>query len=337
MSATRRRGSFRGMPIAILHGQVPPDAPRDEQDVLVELGVVVQALARLGCRPAAVPCTLDLERVRSELLRLRPELAFNLVESLDGRGQLIHLAPALLDSMDLPYTGAPTEAVFTTSNKLLAKRLLAGAGIATPAWVGAGQPGIAHLDAAPAWIVKSVWEHASIGIGPDSIVSDSRALGTVLAQRRQRYGGQWFAEAYVEGRELNVSLLAGACGPEVLPLAEIDFVGYADRPKIVDYRAKWDPESYEFHHTPRSFDFGADDGPLLDRLRGMALACWELFGLRGYARVDFRVDAQGTPWVLEVNTNPCLAPDAGFIAATERASLSADEVVLRILADASPP
>jgi D-alanine-D-alanine ligase len=324
-----------GMKAAILHGQVPPDAPKDEQDVLVEVTVVSESLGRFGYQAVPIPFSLDLESVGSKLQSLQPDIVFNLVESVAGRGQLIHLAPTLLDYLGLPYTGAKTEALFVTSNKLFAKRLLTGAGAATPPWLT--DKDITAGERAPAgrYIVKSVWEHASIGIAQDSVVSNIESLQHLLGERRARFGGEWFAEAYIEGREFNLSLLAGKDGPDVLPPAEIRFLGYGeDRLKIVDYRAKWDTETYEYHHTPRRFDFPATDQPLLNRLQDTALACWRLFDLRGYARVDFRVDEEGRPWVLEVNTNPCLAPDAGFLAAAARVSLGADQVVDRIVQDA---
>ena len=93
------------------------------------------------------------------------------------------------------------------------------------------------------------------------------------------------------------------------------------KPRIVDYAAKWHAGSFEFCNTVRRFEFDAADRPLLARLEDVAKACWRLFGLRGYARVDFRVDAAGRPWVLEVNVNPCLSPDAGFAAAAARRGL----------------
>ena len=65
----------------------------------------------------------------------------------------------------------------------------------------------------------------------------------------------------------------------------------------------------------------------------MALRCWRLFKLSGYARVDFRVDSGNRPWVLEINANPCLSPDSGFFAAAARAGLSFREVVKRIVDD----
>ena len=165
--------------------------------------------------------------------------------------------------------------------------------------------------------------------------------------RRESLGGECFAEAYIEGREFNLSLLAsedskgrpvsvgrGKPCPEVLPPAEIRFDSYpAGKVRVVGYRSKWDEDSFEFTHTPRSFDFPDCDNALLVDLKDLALRCWELFDLRGYARVDFRVDGAGRPWILEVNANPCLSPDAGFAAAAARAGLPFTEVLNRIIGD----
>ena len=165
--------------------------------------------------------------------------------------------------------------------------------------------------------------------------------------RRESLGGECFAEAYIEGREFNLSLLAsedlkggpvsvgrGKSCPEVLPPAEIRFDSYpSGKVRVVGYRSKWDEDSFEFTHTPRSFDFPDRDDALLADLKDLALRCWELFDLRGYARVDFRVDGAGRPWILEVNANPCLSPDAGFAAAAARAGLPFTEVLNRIIGD----
>src|SRR5204862_2939274 len=81
-------------------------------------------------------------------------------------------------------------------------------------------------------------------------------------------------------------------------------------------------------------EFPASDQPLLRRLTELGRECWRLFDLSGYARVDFRVDEAGQPWILEVNTNPCISPDAGFAAALEYAGIGYDGGIERILNDA---
>jgi hypothetical protein len=164
----------------------------------------------------------------------------------------------------------------------------------------------------------------------------SSAIRLARSQRRRRSVG--ISVAVGSGLNDRNDAAKGASplfSPEALPPAEILFSAYPpDKPRIVGHRAKWQADSFEYQNTPRRFDFDAADGPLLDQLRDLARRCWTLFGLGGWVRVDFRVDAAGRPWILEVNTNPCLSPDAGFAAALHRASVPFDEAIRRILEDA---
>ncbi len=334
------------MRVTIVHNAVADDDAPDERDVLVQAEAVQAALHTLGHEPGTLPCTLDLSEVKHRLTDLRPDLIFNIVESLDGKGRLIHVVPFLLDALNVPYTGACAEAMCLTSHKVLAKQRLAAAHLPTPPWIGPWPDDLPNLPPTapdPAgmpdgkWIVKSVWEHASIGLDETTplLCDHAERAATLLRERAPRLGGACFAERFIDGREFNLALLAAPGGPQVLPPAEILFEGYADQAlKIVGYRAKWDSDSYEFHHTPRRFDFPLEDAALLARLRDLALQCWRLFGLNGYARVDFRIDPAGRPWILEINANPCLSPDAGFAAALDAAGISYAGAVGRILSDA---
>ena len=175
---------------------------------------------------------------------------------------------------------------------------------------------------------------ASVGIDDSSVANAPRAAARLLEQR-QAGGGEWFAERFLAGREFNVSLLAHADragAAEVLPVAEIRFDAYPPaKPRIVGYAAKWQTDSFEYAHTPRSFAVNEEDPRLAGRLGEIALACWRAFGLAGYARVDCRLDAAGAVHVLEVNANPCLAPDAGFAAACAQAGIGLDGALLRIV------
>ncbi len=325
------------MRAVLLHDDLPDGARADELDVFAQAAEVEPVLHAMGYATSRLPFTLDLRAVRAELEARRPDVAFNFVEAVDGKGRLLHLSAALLDAMGIPYTGASAEALLLTTHKLLAKRVLRLAGLPTPDWRDARGRSSGGEPPSGCFVVKPVAEDASVGFDEDAVVhvDGSEAIDRLLAERAEQIGREVFAERYVEGREFNLSVLAGPDGPEVLPVAEIQFVDYApERPRVVGYRAKWDAKSFEFHHTPRTFEFPAADAPLLDELRRLSLACWELFDLRGYVRVDFRVDAAGRPWILEVNANPCLSPDAGFAAAARQGGLSGADVVRRILADA---
>ena len=333
---TDRRSDVGG-PIAVLHGAVAPDARKDEQDVLVQLRAISGSLKRLGFEPSAVAMDLDLQAAADSLRSLRPRLVFNLVESIGGRDRLQTLAPLLLESLHLPYTGCSSTAMASSGAKLSAKRLLRRSALPTPPWAEPGEivAGTACLEY-PA-LLKSAWDHASFGL--EEVYETPPQLARALERRRRQSARsdlpppeELFAESYVEGREFNLSLLEADGEVEILPPAEMRFVDYPKgKPRIVGYAAKWDEGSFEYTHTVRSFDFEVQDEELLGRLAELARRCWELFELSGYARVDFRVDAGGRPWILEVNANPCLSPDAGFVAAAERAGVQYDALVARLV------
>lgn len=340
------------MKVLVLHNLVSPEMAAADRDVLVQRDVVLAALESLGHTAWADACTLDLSHLAARLREARPDVVFNLVESLDGTDRLAPAVPLLLDASGIPYTGTPTQPLLVTGGKLTTKRALQRGGLPTPPWFTADPPGWQGLASgtepsvsgrAPSevagapLILKAVWEHASFHLDDAAVVhvTDKPVLAALLAARLTATGQPHFAEPYIAGREFNLSLLAGTDGPTILPPAEIDFIDFpAGKPRIVGYRAKWEEEAFEYLHTPRRFDFPADDSPLLETLRDLAHRCWEQLGLQGYARVDFRVDELGTPWILEVNANPCLAPDAGFAAALERAGIPFTAAVERLLADA---
>ncbi len=308
------------MKVTICHQALSGKTSADELDVLDQVGAVRAALQSRGAHVDVLPCGLDLERVREQLRARSPDVVFNLVECLADRGELVAVVPALMDCLGLPYTGASAEALFATSNKLAARRCLRAAGVDLARDF--------EPDAPHDFIVKSVWEHASRGLDAGSVVCASRVADELQA-RGERFGGRFFAEEYVDGREFNVGLLQSDSGPEVLPIAEIVFEDFADgRPKIVDYAAKWDTDSFEYRQTRRRFGTTA---PNLERRLGrLATECWQCFELDGYARVDFRV-AGDRVVVLEVNANPCLTPDAGFGAALDQAGIPFESAIERIV------
>ena len=120
-----------------------------------------------------------------------------------------------------------------------------------------------------------------------------------------------------------------------MPIAEIVFEDFPEgMSRVVGYEAKWREDSFAYAHTVRRFPEEPGDAALLERVRGIALAVWRVCDLRGYARIDFRLDEEGNPFVLEVNANPCLAANAGFMAAAAKAGLRPADIVGRILAEA---
>jgi D-alanine-D-alanine ligase len=309
------------MRVLILHQDVAEGDLAQDLDVLRQVAAISTALEGLGHAVVVAACTLDLATLDRTLERVAPDLVFNLVESLGGSDRLIHVVPALLEARRVPFTGSSSSVLVRSTDKVHSKEELRAAGIQSPPTVSIWPGRISdRVPEGQSWIVKSTWEHGSRGLADQAVLAAGADVHAAMEELADDLGGECFAEPYIEGRELNLSLLETPAGVEVLPPAEIEFVGFPDdKPRIVGHAAKWDDASFESTHTPRRFAFPREDRPLLDRLSGIALACWTCLGLRGWARVDFRVDEHGEPWVLEVNANPCLAPDAGFAAALDRA------------------
>ena len=318
------------MHILIIHDRLSKSASKDELDTKLQAQQVAAALQALGHQVSRTVFSLDLPHMRARIVKLNPDYVFNLVETLEG-SKLLHVAPALFETMGLPFTGGGSQGMMLTSDKPLAKRLMQLAGIPTPGWMVVDTVGdLADLIGTPV-IVKPVTEEASVGINDDSV----RIFQTAAQLRsavRGTQGRPLFAERYIEGREFNISVMPIDGVPTVLPIAEMLFLDYpAGKPTIAGYEAKWEEHSFAYTHTQRSFSFPPQDGALIERLHDLSIRCWQLFGAKGYARVDFRVDAAGEPYVLEVNLNPCVAHDSGFTAAAAQQGLSYAQMMEQIL------
>ncbi len=315
--------------VIILHNQLSNNTP-DEADVLAQRDVVLEACRKSGIQTEIMTVGDDLKADMQKVIEAKPDVVFNLVESVWGKGELIYFAPAILNAHKILYSGVPLDALFVTTNKVLAKKMMRFNGLPTADFFSIDE--IGKLNPNKTYILKPIWEEASLGIDGDSVFSP---LETKKVKRiAQLSSAHYFVEEFIEGREFNVSILAGPNGPEVLPPAEMMFSDYFDdKPKVVDYKAKWDETSEEYHGTLRAFDTLENNLSLKSNLMETCFRCWTVFNLHGYARVDFRVDDKGAVFILEINGNPCIAPDSGFVAALEKVGLSRETMIQRILND----
>lgn len=323
------------MRVLVLHSDIPPDAPPDEQDTLIQAEAIAQALVSLGHSVVKAPFSPWLKDLKNLVRDSKADLLFNVVEAVEGSGYLAGQAIAMFDKLGIPYTGNRSEPVVTTCDKPRAKEMLAEAGLPTPAW--SMPPAWDDIDDTCSYIVKSAREDASIGIDDNAVVRGRAAIRARAELCAERYEGDWFAEAYIDGREFNVAVLEENGRPRVLPMAEMRFEEWPDgKPKVVGYTAKWDESSLDSTNTVRDFTWAKREPELNANLRDLAIRAWDLFGLRGYARVDFRVDAEGNPFILELNPNPCIEPEAGFGAAAREAGYEYHELIRRIVNAALP-
>lgn len=319
--------------VAIVHNR--PAAPGEANwessaDVLAQVEAIEASLGELDCASTRIPFSRDLAAFVARLREERADIAFNLCESVDEDPLLIGHPAAVLELLNIPFTGSSAMALLLSTDKLTVKRLLVASGLRTPAFfLYEGGEVLRPAGLNFPVILKPRFQDASIGIEQDSVLRSSKGLLARLEEQYARFG-PILVEEYVAGREFNVSLL-GFPKPRVMPLAEIDFSSFPDDlHRIVSYKAKWDESSFEYQHTHRLFPDNLPE-TLQRAMRRTARDSFQLFGLRDYARVDLRLDGLGRINILEVNANPCLSPDAGFAAAAARSGMAYTEMVAELL------
>lgn len=276
----------------------------------------------------------EVFRILEYLRESKPDLVFNLCESMAGDPQNEPTFAGLLDLFQIPYTGAGLASLAACLYKRTAKDILVGRGIATPP--ARYLPNVASL-ADPAldaldypWFLKLAHEDASLGITEENFVRTPAALRARAAAMMGEFSQAVLAERYVEGREINVTLIGNDDELQMLPLHEIDFAAMpAGRPRIVSYAAKWEESHVDYAGTKPVPLRDASPG-LLARLEAIARGAWHALGLRDYGRVDLRVDASGQPWVIDVNPNCDISPDAGVARSAAVAGWSYETLISTI-------
>jgi D-alanine-D-alanine ligase len=306
------------MRVGILFNQPEALTEAEEQDRLAVLDdleavcCVETALAELGHTPRRIALGQDLQAAVRQLTDLQPDVVFNLCEAFRGQSLLVMQVPALLEVLEVPYTGNSSQALGLSTDKALAKAVLAAQGLAVPPHAVLATASDASSVKLPfPLIVKPLCEDGSYGVTAEAVVSSPATLEQRASFVLERFRQPALVEAFVDGREINAPLV-GHAPPSVLPLSEIDFVGFpASLPRICGYDAKWVAESFEFQHTISVCPADLPDH-LASLVRAASMQAYQVLGCRDYARVDFRLDANGTPYLLEVNANPAITPDAGF-------------------------
>lgn len=310
-----------GKRVTILFDALSSESP-DEADNARQVAEVGSALKRLGHEVRELGVGPDLAALASASER-DIGTAFNLIEGLGGCFYLYTAAAQHLEWRAIPFTGAGGDHLLMLSNKLLLRRMLPE-GVRMPRLVGGAGEG-------ERFIVKSVREHSSIGIDAHSVVPRDK-VDALVRDRRARFGGDWFAESYIEGREFIVAGIGREGGLLLFPPSEIVFDDVPkDIPRILDYTSKWEKETVDYQRTPRRTLDARRESDLHRQLQQETRALWEGLALRGYARFDFRLTQTGEIYLIDVNLNPCLSADAGFMASANDGGLGYDEAIAAIL------
>lgn len=275
----------------------------------------------------------DITEIIGRLREGKADLVFNIVESLCGDTRNEQVMPALLDLLRIPYTGPDALAIGLCLHKAKCKHVLRSQGVATPDYflveTLADLDNKAIEDLEYPFFLKLAREDASIGIDESNCVVDAKSLRARAIELLDHYGQPVLAERYIEGREVNVTVI-GNQSLSVLPLHEIDFGCMPkDRPHIVSYAAKWDEEHVDYEGT-KPVPMKDLSPELESAIAETAKAAFRALSLRDFGRVDLRIDADGKPWVIDVNPNCDLSPDAGVARAAAHGGMSYPALIGRI-------
>jgi D-alanine-D-alanine ligase len=314
---------------------LPPDHPdsASEADVAEVARAVAEALVRKKLDAWPVPIGRPLGMALGRLANPAPDVVFNLVEGFAGSsGGEAHVT-GLLELLGLQYTGCPPESQALCRSKGRTKALLRGLGLPTAPFVIV-RPG----DPVPRWtgswpvIVKPESEDASLGIDQGSVVSSAEGMVEGVARLRTSHGPEVLVETFLPGREFNVGVL-DLKTPQALPVAEVVYAPRAKVWPILTYAAKWERGSADDLASPILCP--AEVAPALeDRLRALAVEAFRVTGCRDYARIDFRLDEEGNPMILEINPNPDIGPAAGLNRAMKAAGLDHDATLAALVKQA---
>lgn len=293
------------MKVAILFDGASAYATNPDELILGTVEAIEKSLTSEGNTVGYVPVFQDGKWIE-KLRRGKYDLVFNMCEGIDGIAALESSVIAVLELFKIPFTGASSYTTALCLRKHVINGLLEKAGLPVPRFAAVRRGDPLPSVGFPA-IVKPAAEDASLGIEQRSVVRTTRQL----AERVGAMLDVWdevIVQRYIDGREVNVGIL----GDTVLPIGEIDFRRMPPgRWHIVTYKSKWETGSED--------DIGTEPrcparmpAKLANEVRRIALHAWKLSGGFGYGRVDMRIDPQGRPWILEVNANPDIAPDAGL-------------------------
>jgi len=314
-------------PEKLCHGAV--------RDVIADAGsadeaqAVYKALLNLGHHAELVPLANDLGEFIASLKKFAPDVVFNLCEGFWGNARHEMNVAGVFELLGIPFTGSGAMCLGLTQDKLRTKALLQQSGLPTPAFSIVKQKvDVWHCEKLTyPLIVKPPYEDASQGIEPASVVDNKRDLEKRIRYIHEMYRQPALVEEFIDGRELNVAIL-GISKLKSLPVSEITFAASLPRP-MVCFDSKWLPESAAYRGTVPVCPAALSAKETL-LVYTVAERAFTLLGCRDYARVDMRL-RNNIPYILEINANPDISPDAGLARAAKAGGLEYPQLIERIL------
>lgn len=323
--------------LALMHPSlVPPDSLEGYSEKEIHQWKtefdVVATLRTLGHEVRALGVQYELHPIREAVDSWKPDVVFNLLEEFHGETTFDQHVASYLELLRVPYTGCNPRGLLISRGKALSKKLLAYHRIRVPAF--AVFPRARKVRRPPKLpfplIVKSLIEHASVGIARASVVDSNEKLIERVGFVHNRIGTDAIAEQYIEGRELYVGVL-GNDRLKVLPTWELEFGRMsATAPLIATEKVKHDPD---YQDRMGILQGPAEDLPpaVVNTIPRLTRRIFRTLELDGYARIDYRLSPDGHLYFLEANPNPEISAREEFAQSALHAGIAYPELLQRIL------
>jgi D-alanine-D-alanine ligase len=297
------------------------DEWRTEYDVISQLKKAGHEVKALGVRDS-------LTALRAEIAEWKPQIVFNLLEEFDGIVTYDQHVVAFLELHRQPYTGCNPRGLMLSRDKVLCKQLLAYHRVPTPQFAVFPRGRRVQLPKRLRFpmFVKSATEDASLGIAQASLVEDAARLKERVEFVHEQTASEALVEEYIEGREIYVAIM-GNQRLSTFPAWEMIF---GSAPAIATRKVKWDKRYQQKNGitTHAAQDLPA---PIVEQLARQSKRIYKALHLTGYARMDFRLRADGNLFVLEANANPNLSEGEDFADSARAAGVPYDELLARIM------
>lgn len=322
--------------LALMHeNMVPPEDVTgiDVGDVDWKMEFdVTETLEYIGHEVMKLGVGSNLGDIRRAIRDFKPQIVFNLLEDFHDVAIYDQNVVSYLELLRVSYTGSNPRGLLLSRDKALSKQLLAYHRIRVPesAVFRMGKKTRRPKRLSYPLIVKSLTHDGSVGIAQASVVEDDEKLQERIAFIHERVGTDAIAERYVNGRELYVGLL-GNHRLRVFPIWEMFFSKLPDdvHPIATD-RVKWSSK-YQKKYGIRTGEAESLSEAIREKIQHICKRAYRILGLSGYARLDLRLDASGRVYIIEANANPQLAYGEDFAESAERAGLSYEQLLQRII------
>ncbi|OGX15074.1 MAG: hypothetical protein A2166_06570 [Omnitrophica WOR_2 bacterium RBG_13_41_10] len=298
------------------------------------ISAIIGALEKKG--HTVEPINVKTTNLFSYFKNNRVDMVFNIAEGKNGKFREAEL-PAVLDYLNIPYTGSNPFALGIALNKGLTKKILKSEDIPTPSFQIFKKLN-AELDPSLKFplIVKPNLEGSSKGISVSSVVHDQDSLYRQIKDTQGLYKQDVIVEEFIEGKELSVGILENGAS-KILPILEIDFSPCI---KSGEYFYSWRMKEYQGNaelglipqfHCPARLDKKTEE-----LVKSVALRTHQALGCFDISRTDIRLDKNGTPYVLEINPLPGLNPtESNFPIMAYAAGMKYEDLIDAILMNAS--